>query len=108
MHQNSRRRKQVKILRNTSPNGRRSPRKISFGQGLYMLVTPKGGRYWRYNYRQRGKQRTLALGVYPDVPVGRAQMRHQAARVLLARGVDSAVLKSELRRAGKYYQQHQS
>ena len=41
----------------------RQPRKLFDGGGLYLLVVPKGGRYWRYNYRFNGKQKTLALGV---------------------------------------------
>jgi transposase-like protein len=78
--------------------GRRSPRKLSFGQSLYLLVMPQGGRYWRYNYRYCGRQKTLALGTYPDVPVDRAWSRHQAARELLANGVDPAIRRKELRR----------
>jgi hypothetical protein len=46
----------------------RARRKIFDGAGLYLLVTPNGGRYWRYNYRFNGEQKTLSLGVYPDVP----------------------------------------
>jgi hypothetical protein len=61
----------------------RYPRKISFGRNLYLLVMPKGGRYWRYCYRYGGKRKTLALGTYPDVPMARARSRHQAARTLL-------------------------
>jgi len=79
--------------------GRRSPRKIAFGRSLYLLVMPRGGRYWRYNYRYGGRQKTLALGIYPDVPADRALSRHQAARELLANGVDPAIHRKELRRA---------
>jgi hypothetical protein len=42
-------------------------RKISDGGGLYLMVVPAGGRYWRYSYRFDRKQKTIALGVYPDV-----------------------------------------
>jgi transposase-like protein len=80
--------------------GRRSLRKLSFGRSLYLLVMPQGGRYWRYNYRYCGRQKTLALGTYPDVPIGRAQARHQAARELLANGVDPAICRKDLRRVG--------
>jgi transposase-like protein len=79
--------------------GRRSPRKVAFGRSLYLLVMPQGGRYWRYNYRYGGRQKTLALGIYPDVPVDRALSRHQAARELLANGVDPAIRRKELQRA---------
>ncbi|GGB88005.1 hypothetical protein GCM10011494_02930 [Novosphingobium endophyticum] len=46
---------------------RAKPYKLSDGAGLYLLVTPGGGRLWRMNYRFGGKQKTLALGLYPDV-----------------------------------------
>ena len=45
----------------------RYSRKVSDGGGLYLLVTPKGGRCWRYAFRFAQKHKTLALGVYPDV-----------------------------------------
>ena len=41
--------------------------KLSDGGGMYLLVKPDGGRYWRLDYRFAGKRRTLALGVYPTV-----------------------------------------
>ena len=67
---------------------------------LYLLVAPNGGRYWRYNYRFDGKQKTLALGVYPDVPLEKARARHQVARRLLADGTDPSLLRQALRTHG--------
>jgi len=67
--------------------------KLSDGGGLYLLVAPNGGRYWRYNYRFDGKLKTLALGIFPDVPLANARVRHQAARQLLAEGIDPAAMK---------------
>jgi transposase-like protein len=98
MHQNSMRARLATSARITRLGGRRSPHKISYGRSLYLLVMPQGGRYWRYNYRYRGRQKTLALGTYPDVPVGHAWSRHQAARELLANGIDPAIRRKELRR----------
>ena len=60
------------------------PWNVADGGGLHLLVAPNGGRYWRYNYRFHGKQKTLALGVYPDVTLAMARSRHQRARQLLA------------------------
>jgi hypothetical protein len=65
---------------------------------------PRGGRYWRYKYRYDGKPKTLALGTYLDVPVDRARARHQAARQLLAAGIDPASWKRELRAIEPGYQ----
>jgi integrase len=69
------------------------PRKLSDGGGLHLLVSPNGGRYWRYSYRFSGKQKTLALGVYPDVGLARARQRHREARLLLLDGIDPAAEK---------------
>jgi transposase-like protein len=100
-HQNSKVRRSVAKNKPTSRRGVvRYPRKLSFGRNLYMLVMPKGGRYWRYCYRYGGKRKTLALGTYPDVPISRARSRHRAARQLLAAGVDPSLKRSELRRLG--------
>jgi hypothetical protein len=43
------------------------PYKLTDGDGMFLLVDTKGGRYWRLNYRFAEKQKTLALGPYPDV-----------------------------------------
>ena len=75
----------------------RSPRKFSDGGGLYLLVAPIGGWYWRYNYRFNGKQKMLALGIYPYVSLAKARARHQAARHQLAGGIDPSTTKRELR-----------
>ncbi len=83
-------------LRNIKPL--RYARKISDSGGLYLLVAPNGGRYWRYQYRFNGKQKTLALGIYPDVPLAKARARHQEARRQLADGIDPAILKRALGR----------
>ena len=76
----------------------RRPRKGSDGGGLYLMVVPTGGRYWRYNYRFNGKQKTVALGIDPDVPLEKARARHLEARRLVATGVDPSLQRLELRR----------
>lgn len=75
----------------------RYARKLSDGGGLYLMVVPSGSRYWRFNYRFNGKQKTLALGVYPYVSLETARARHQAARHLLAAGTDPSLMRRELR-----------
>ena len=62
-----------------------------------MLMAPCGGRYWRYNYRFAGRQKTVALGIYPDVPHERARERHRRARALVAAGVDPSKERRALR-----------
>lgn len=69
------------------------PYKLGDGGGLYLLVQPKGARYWRYKYRYGGKEKTLALGVYPEVTLKAARQSHHKARQRLAEGVDPAALR---------------
>ena len=57
-------------------------------RGLYLEVSPAGGKGWRLKYRFEGKEKRLSLGVYPDVGLKEARDRRDAARKLLADGVD--------------------
>jgi len=50
--------------------------------GMYLLVQPGGGRYWRSDYRHDGKRGTVAPGVYPDVSLKEARERRENARKL--------------------------
>lgn len=59
-------------VRNAKPSGK--PYKIADRNGLYLLVSP-AGKYWRINYRFHGKQKTLALGVYPAVTLADARKK---------------------------------
>jgi Arm DNA-binding domain len=77
----------------------RYARKYTDSGGLYLLVTPKGGRSWQYAYRFAKKYRKLSLGACPVVTLAWARVRHEFARHLLAQGIDPAALKSESREA---------
>lgn len=76
-----------------------APYKMADGGGLYLLVTPAGGRYWRFNYRFAGAARTMALGVYPDLPMSKAREAHHAARLLLTQGTDPMAERRQEREA---------
>lgn len=71
------------------------PGKHFDGGGLYLEVTPAGGRYWRLKYRHGGKEKRLAFGVYPDVSLKAARERRTEARAILAAGDDPAAVKRE-------------
>lgn len=73
-----------------SAKSRTKPYKLADSDGLYLLVTPSGGRCWRMNYRHLGKQKTLAFGTWPDTSLADARERRDAARKVLARGDDPA------------------
>lgn len=59
--------------------------KLTDGNGMHLLVHPNGSKYWRLQYRFGGKQKMLALGVYPDVSLADARARRDDARKLLAK-----------------------
>lgn len=64
------------------------PYKITDSGGLFLLVTPSGGKLWRFKYRFNGAEKLLALGVYPEIGLKQARERHNDAKKLLANGVD--------------------
>ncbi|QBM16562.1 prophage integrase IntA [Marinobacter sp. JH2] len=68
--------------------------KLSDGSGMYLDIQPSG-KYWRMKYRFGGKEKTLALGVYPDVPLKLARQRRSEARALIADGVDPNEVKKQ-------------
>ena len=77
------------------------PRKLSDGGGLHLLINPDGAKYWRLAYRWHGKQRTLALGVYPAVGLMEARAARDDAKRSLAANIDPSVVKRERKRAAK-------
>lgn len=82
-------------IRNAKPGVK--PVKLSDEKGLFLLVTPSGGRWWRQKYRFAGKEKLLSFGIYPDIGLKEARQRRDDARKLLAAGVDP----SEHRKAYK-------
>jgi len=64
------------------------PVKMTDGDGLYLLIHPNGGKWWRFDYRFDGKRKTLSMGVYPDVPLKAARDRRDDARKQIANGID--------------------
>ena len=74
------------------------PYKIADKDGLFLLVTPSGGKYWRLKYRYAGKEKLLSLGVYPEVGLGKARERCRSARELLSEGNDPGEAKKEQKR----------
>ncbi len=73
------------------------PFKLSDEKGLFLLIAPAGGKWWRLKYRIAGKEKLLSLGTYPEVSLKEARDRRDEARKLLTHGVDP----SEQRKAMK-------
>ncbi|WNI88074.1 tyrosine-type recombinase/integrase [Citrobacter portucalensis] len=64
------------------------PYKIPDTGNMFLLVHPNGSRYWRLRYRHLGKEKTLALGVYPDVSLSEARSKRDDAKKLIAESID--------------------
>lgn len=84
-------------IRNTKPGEKRQ--KLFDGGGLFLLITAAGQRYWRLKYRIAGKEKLLALGVYPDVSLAAARKKRDEAREKLAAGIDPGEAKKADKRA---------
>jgi len=82
--------------RNAKP--RAKTYKVSDGEGLFLVITPSGGKYWRLRYFFAGKEKLLALGVYPEITLADARERRAQARKVLAAGNDPGEAKKEAKR----------
>ncbi|MBM3647582.1 MAG: DUF4102 domain-containing protein, partial [Alphaproteobacteria bacterium] len=75
------------------------PTKLSDERGLYLLLAPSGGKWWRFKYQYAGKEKLLSLGTYPDVSLAKARRARDDARAMLADGVDPSAQKQDEKRA---------
>jgi integrase len=71
------------------------PVRVFDGGGLYLEVSPAGGKLFRFKYRFNGKAKTFSIGKYPDISLADARKAHQKAREQLASGLDPSALKRE-------------
>ena len=85
------------LLRGLKATGK--VQKYSDGGGLYLHVSPTGGKLWRMDYRFEGKRKTLSMGAYPEVSLADARARRQAAKVQLAQGIDPSAHKQAAKAA---------
>jgi hypothetical protein len=69
------------------------------GGGLFVLVTPTGGKLWRFKYRFDGKHKLLALGSYPEITLQAAREKREDARRNLANGIDPGEVKKAQKKA---------
>ncbi len=77
----------------------KKPIKLADERGMYLLLTPSGGRLWRFKYRFAGKEKLLALGAYPDLSLAKARDARDEARKVLAQGIDPSVARQQDKRA---------
>ncbi|MHA6203280.1 tyrosine-type recombinase/integrase [Dyella soli] len=77
------------------------PQRLFDGGGLYLELSPAGGKWWRLKYRFGGKEKRLSLGTYPDTGLADARAKRDAARRLLAAGVDPGEQRKAEKAAGE-------
>ena len=86
-------------IRKAKPTGK--TQRLFDGGGLYLEITPAGSKLWRQKYRHGGREKRLAHGTYPEVTLAEARARREAARRLLANGIDPGEHKKAEKVAGE-------
>lgn len=69
--------------------------KLFDGGGLFLSVTPSGGKLWRLKYRFGGREKKLSLGAFPEISLSDARRKREEARKLIAQGIDPGLAKKE-------------
>ena len=93
------------IIKKTAPG--KKPVYLFDGRGLYLTITPAGGKLWRMKYRFDGKEKLLSFGAYPDVSLADARTRRDEAKKLLANGTDPGAVK-QAQKAAKQAKQERA
>lgn len=81
------------MIRNLKPTGKQQ--KLSDGEGLFLIVTPKGSKLWRYRTFYNGKENTLSFGKYPAISLAQARQMKIEAQGLEIKGIDPALARKE-------------
>ena len=75
--------------------------KLADERGMYLLIHPKGGKWWRLDYRFQGKRKTLSLGTVPDVSLKEARRKRDEARSILDSGADPSYYRASAKAFGE-------
>jgi len=75
------------------------PYKLSDEKGLYIQITPNGGKWWRFKYRFDNKEKLLSLGTYPEISLATARKRRDEAREMVANGIDPSANRKAVKAA---------
>jgi len=84
-------------IRNEKPDAKQ--KKLFDGGGLFLLIAPAGGKWWRLKYRIDNREKLLSLGVYPDVSLKEARRRRDEAREFIAKGIDPSTERKDSKAA---------
>jgi len=69
--------------------------RMTDGNGMYLWVTPAGGKLWRWKYRHAGREKLMSFGKYPAVSLVHAREKRSEASKLLATGADPMAQRKE-------------
>ena len=83
--------------RNAKPKDKQY--KIFDTDGLFLLVAPSGGRWWRFKYRFGGKEKLMSLGTYPEISLLEARGKRDKARKQVANGIDPMQIRKDKKAA---------
>jgi integrase len=86
-------------LKVRTSKAKNKPYKLYDTDGLYLLVTEKGYKWWRFSYRFGGKEKLLSLGTYPEITLADARRRRDDERKRVAHGIDPGALRKAQKRA---------
>ena len=92
-------------IRNAKP--REKAYKMYDADGLFVIVTPKGGKWWRVKYTMQGKECLLSLGTYPKIGLAEARKRRDEVKSSVANGQDPSVQRKEARAVAVETVRHQ-
>ncbi|MCX2979754.1 DUF4102 domain-containing protein [Halieaceae bacterium IMCC14734] len=92
----------LKAIQAKEAKAKQKPYKLADGRGMYLLVNPSGSKYWRLKYRYAGKEKVLALGVYPEISLARAREKCDEARALLDREIDPSTARRQKKITDKH------
>lgn len=85
-------------VRNAKPRDKAF--KLYDEDGLFIIISPKGGKWWRFKYRLGGKEKLLSIGTYPEIALKEARERRDQARKLVANGIDPSDTRKAEKAAG--------
>lgn len=85
-------------VRNAKP--REKAFKLYDEDGLFIIVRPNGGKWWRFRYQLDGKTKELSVGTYPEIALKDARERRDQARKLVANGIDPSDTRKAEKAAG--------
>ena len=75
------------------------PYKLADAGGMFLMVTPSGGKLWRLKYRIDGKEKQLSIGSASSITIEEARVKGASAKKLLSEGIDPSYMKKEMKEA---------